>query len=256
MLPTQIDPGAYKLSWSGEGEIRLAENLALQTYNTTSTTKHLSISRTVRKAENPLRYLQNCEDLMSHVVFAGYEHILAISEKKRDAIMSEIWTLTQLKPGGTLTICCLPGAKHTDYYDPVPADLQTIEPHHIHVKITGSCRFKVGYKAAAVVGRVGYALKWVDSQWCLIIRNFFVNPSSTYCEEPHHSPHCQGHAIHVYNDGGPLGGFGELECNGQTIGGETGLSAMKDSMFLWVFCGDRERISKISSQLLGEELSL
>jgi hypothetical protein len=56
---------------------------------------------------------------------------------------------------------------------------------------------------------------------------------------------------HIYNDGGALGGFGELECFGQTIGGDTYRTASSDPMILWLYVGPEEQIEDISLHLLG-----
>ncbi len=64
-------------------------------------------------------------------------------------------------------------------------------------------------------------------------------------------PGCNGHSVHVYNDGGGFGGFGELEVMGQTIGGETGRSASSDQFLLWMFVGPDPSIKRIARHLLG-----
>ena len=60
--------------------------------------------------------------------------------------------------------------------------------------------------------------------------------------------------FHVYNDDGGLGRFGELECNGQTIGGSTGRSSSTDQMLLWIYVGDMTAIKEIALHLLGVEI--
>ena len=60
-----------------------------------------------------------------------------------------------------------------------------------------------------------------------------------------------GDSVHVYNDSGALGGFGELECFGQTIGGDNDRTASSDPMILWLYVGPEEQIEDISLHLLG-----
>jgi len=60
----------------------------------------------------------------------------------------------------------------------------------------------------------------------------------------------------VYNDSGALGGFGELECNGMTIGGETGRSTSTDVMTLWLYAGPEQKILQIIRNLLGINVSI
>jgi hypothetical protein len=83
---------------------------------------------------------------------------------------------------------------------------------------------------------------------------FFTNPSVPYVEGPFHTPGCQGHSFHVFNDDGGFGGFGELESNGQTIGGLTGRSSSTDQFVLWFYQGVIEKVKTIARHLLGIEL--
>ncbi len=121
----------------------------------------------------------------------------------------------------------------------------------MRLKISGRKQFKVGYKAAHLYGRLGYLNQLDDGRSYLLVRNYFNNPSSPYAEEPPHQPGCNGHSVHVYNDGGGFGGFGELEVMGQTIGGETGRSASTDQFLLWLFVGPQPKIKRLARHLLG-----
>ena len=125
--------------------------------------------------------------------------------------------------------------------------------------MTGDRRYKVGIKAAQTFGRLGYFHRSAGSGDAaltayLIVRNYFNNPSSPYTEEPPQTPGGAGDSIHVYNDGGLFGGFGELECQGQAIGGYTGRSASTDQQLLWVYWGPADKVARIGMQLLGAEL--
>ena len=76
-----------------------------------------------------------------------------------------------------------------------------------------------------------------------------------YVEEPDRSPGQQGDSIHIYNDNGGLGGFGELECHGQAIGGLTGRSTSVDQMVLWLYVGAADKVTEIAAHLLHRSLS-
>ena len=104
------------------------------------------------------------------------------------------------------------------------------------------------------VFRLAYFNHLDDGLAYLIVRDFFNNPSAAYIEEPAHLPGCRGHSVHVYNDDGKLGGFGEVECNGQTIGGVTGRSASTDQLALWLYVGTANKVREIALHLLGIEL--
>jgi hypothetical protein len=250
-LPAQVDPGRYQVAEPKPGQVKLSQEMELQTHNVASGKKRLSLERVIRPAANPLRRLDSFEDLSPDVVYAGYEQVITIAEEQQDGIASEVWSLIQLNPGGELLIPSTPGVEYSDYYAPIDDTLQTIYPNHIRLQITGDRQYKVGYKAAQVFGRLGYYHTLEDGRAYLIARNFFNNPSVPYVEEPAHVPGRQGHSIHVYNDDGALGGFGELEVNGQTIGGESGNSTVTDHLLFWLFVGSPEQVKQIALHLLG-----
>ncbi len=252
--PAEVDPGNYALEELAPGEWRLAQQMTLQAYNLASGEKELHFERRIRQVGDPLRNLSNYQALAGDVLFAGYEQLVTLSESRRDDIVSEAWSLTQLNPGGHLVIPCSPRVEYTDYYKPIDEGLQSFHPNHVRLKITGNRQYKVGYKAAHVFGRLAYHNHLADGRAYLIVRNFFNNPSSPYTEEPDHSPGCRGHSIHVYNDNGNAGGFGELECNAQTIGGDTGRSSSTDQLVLWLYVGSSDEIKEIGMQLLGVAL--
>ena len=252
--PEQVDPGTYSLEQPQSGQWRLSQDMVLEAYNLASGQKELHLERSIRQVEDPLRNVTVYPDLIDGVLFAGYEQVVTLSEGKRDDIVSEAWSLTQLNSGGVLVIPASPRVEYTDYYQPIDESHQTIYPDHVRLKITGDRQYKVGYKAAQVFGRLAYYNHLDDDRAYLIVRNFFNNPSMPYAEEPDHTPGCRGHSIHVYNDDGNAGGFGELECNLQTIGGETGRSRSTDQLVLWLYIGAPDRVKEVGLHLLGIEL--
>jgi hypothetical protein len=251
--PEQVDPGTYALDQPRPDQWRLSQDITLEAFNLASGQKELHLDRLIRPVEDPLRNVSVYPDLIDGVVFAGYEQVVSLSESKTDDIVSEAWNLVQLNPGGLILIPASPYAEFTDYYAPI-GDLHTIYPDHVRLQITGNRQYKVGYKAAHTFGRMGYFNHLDGGQAYLIVRNYFNNPSAYYAEEPDHSPGRRGHSIHVYNDSGDFGGFGELECNAQTIGGETGRSSSTDQLVLWLYVGTEDKVKEIALHLLGVEI--
>jgi len=251
--PAQVDPGRYVLDQPKPGQWRLAQDITLEAYNLASGQKELYLERLIGRVKDPLRNLGDYQGLIDGVLFAGYEQVVSLSESKLDDIVSEAWSLVQLNPGGLLLIPASPCVEFTDYYAPI-GDLHTIHSDHVRLKITGDRQYKVGYKAAHLFGRMGYFNHFDDGRAYLLVRNFFNNPSVPYAEEPDHAPGCRGHSIHVYNDSGDFGGFGEMECNLQTIGGVTGRSSSTDQLILWLYVGATDQVREIALHLLGVEL--
>lgn len=250
ILPPEIDPGHYTLEQTRPDEWRLEQNMRLEAYNTASGIKELHLQVTIHPAADPLRYTTHYAELLDGITFAGYEQVVKLSETKRDAIMSEAWNLIQINPGGDILIPASPHTGWRDYYEPAENG-QEIHADHIRVHITGQRRYKLGYQAVHTFGRLAYFNTLDGDQAYLIVRNFFNNPSAPYIEEAASAPWTWGDAIHIYNDSGSLGGFGELEVHGQTIGGETRRSASQDQMVLWFYAGPTIQIHKLIPHLLG-----
>jgi hypothetical protein len=250
-FPPAMDPGAFTLEQTATDTWRLYQELALQAYNLAAGLKTLHLENVIRPVQNPLRTTDCFAELMDGVTFAGYEQVLTLAEDKADGIVSEVWNLIQLNPGGVLIIPASPRVEYTDYFEPIDAAHQTISTNHVRLRITGQQRYKVGYKAAHLMGRLGYINRLDTDRSYLLVRNFFNNPSAGYAEEPAGRPGRHGHSVHVYNDGGGFGGFGELECMGQTIGGATGRAASTDQMVLWLYVGNPTKLREIAIHLLG-----
>jgi hypothetical protein len=178
---------------------------------------------------------------------------VTLREAKHDHIMSQSWNVTPVWPGGHILIPSTPAVEVSDYFEPIDDAHLARHGHFLALRITGDRRYKVGVKAAQTFGRLGYFHAQGDGSAYLIVRNFFNNPSSPYVEEPPQTPGGAGDSIHVYNDGGLFGGFGELECHGQTIGGHTGRSSSTDQQLLWVYWGAEARVRAIGRSLLGVE---
>ena len=256
VLPTAMDPGDYALSHPAENQWRVRQQAVLQAFNLASGSKALDVDVTVRPMPDPLRAVAAYDTLLDGVRYAGYEQAITLTEHQTDAIMSESWNLIQLNPGGQLFIPCAPEAQITDYErGDVPAEARTVRDGHVRISITGQSVFKVGFKAAHVMGRSAYLNMLTDGTPYLLVRAFTNNPSSVYIEEPESQIGNNGHSVHIYNDSGDIGGFGELECNGQTIGGNTGLSSATDHFQLWLYVGAVEKLHAIASHLLGVDIA-
>ena len=250
-VPEPMDPGQYHLDQPRPKQVRLTQQITLEANNLANGQKELHIEKLIAPVEDPLRFLSCYETLLDGLTFAGYEQVVTLTETKTDDIVSECWNLVQLNPGGQLLIPASPLVEYSDYFEPIGEDYQNIEVNHIRVNITGDRRFKVGYKAAQLFGRLAYFNRLDEGRAYLLVRNFFNNPASIYAEEPAGQPGRRGHSIHVYNDDGGLGGFGELEVNGQTIGGDTGRSSSTDQFALWLYVGAAEKVKQLVPLLIG-----
>lgn len=252
-IPTQMDPGDWRLDEQPEGW-RLRQGMTLTANNLAQGEKELWIERYIHPAADPLTNTRDYTKLLDGVTYAGYEQIVTLREAKHDDIMSQSWNVAPVWPGGRIIIPSSPGVEVSDYFEPIDDQHLGRHGHYIALQVTGDRRYKVGIKAAHTFGRLGYFHPGAGSAAYLLVRNYFNNPSSPYVEEPPQTPGGSGDSIHIYNDGGLFGGFGELECQGQAIGGYTGRSASTDQQLLWVYWGPADKVARIGTQLLGAEL--
>lgn len=255
-LPPQMDPCDFALAQIAERCWHLKQEMVLQAHVLAEGQKELHVERWIQPAANPLRFLSGFAELMHGLRFAGYEQIVSLTELAHDDIMSESWSSIMLNPGGVMLVPASPLLEYDDYREPIDGEHQRLFSNHVRLRITGDRRYKVGYKAVHLTGRLAYFSELGNGQSYLVVRNYLNNPSSVYVEEPPHLPGRKGNAVHVYNDGGHYGGFGELECDGQTIGGTTGRSTSTDQFLLWLYAGDTVRIGTIVQHLLGIDLHL
>lgn len=250
VLPPAMDPGGYRLT-SASAAVTLAGEAVLRRFNPVEEELRVQIGRTYRPVANPLRFLKAFGELGAGVAYAGYSHDVALEVAPvPGGAAIEAWTLAQLVPEGTLIVPAAPGFEFEDYYEPIDDQHLRVTQGAALLSITGRRRYKIGLRAAHLSGRVGYFRSCADGQAELIVRNFFNDPTADYVEEPAAQVGCRGLSVHIYNDGGVFGGFGELECNGRTLGGGRGTNG-SDEFAFWFFRGAEAKVHRISEALLG-----
>ena len=88
-LPADLDPGHYTLEQTRPDEWRLAQDMALDTFNTASGRKDLHVEILIHPVDDPLRTLTQYGALLDGVTYAGYEQVITLSERVNDGILSE-----------------------------------------------------------------------------------------------------------------------------------------------------------------------
>ncbi|MCC8024530.1 MAG: hypothetical protein LIP16_04405 [Clostridium sp.] len=247
--PKTIDPGDFSMERSKNAVI-LRQSMDLESYNTVTGRIHVELVRTIHKALNPLRKLEDCDILMQGVSWCGFEQVLDLKAESGQDIYAESWDLVQIRPVGTLYIPMYRPLRGTDHYEPAGRH-EYLGGNGVCLRITGDSRYKIGYKSAALTGRFGYMSDGQDGESCLIIINYPNNPSAMYSEEPPLLEGDTGYSVHIYNDDGNSGGFAEMECNMQTIGRPTGLNRSIERVTKWIYTGKKERLKGIAEALLG-----
>jgi hypothetical protein len=250
----QMDPGSWHMT-DGAGRVTLESEMSLDAYNLVSGRLDVNIRHAITTlVPDPLRSTKHAA-LTDGIAYAGISRTVALAIDEPGDILCESWCLIQLNPGGILYIpVTTPEVQATPYFGDPAQDALAAVDGALRIRLTGQRQYKMGYKAAYMTGRMGYLHTLPDGRGFLLIRNFFNNPSSIYCEEPDNQPGVNGHSVHVYNDGGQYGANGEMECNGRTIGGATGRSQTHDEFIHWAYVGDVQRLKQVGRVLLGTPL--
>ncbi len=255
-LPPEIDPGSHHLESDSSGDepagtVRLSRTVNVRDHFTGEMLNGLLIERSVAAAANPLRQSGFAHLVDAGVDFAGYRHRVRFSCEPDSEVPCEPWTLFQVRPGGWAMVAAAGGQVYRDYFEAVPGGQVRRSEGCLAFRVGGKHRFKVGVKAANVLGRIGYLERLENGRSQLIVRSFANDPSAEYLEEPPHRPGDRGQSVHVVDDGGTFAGFGELECNGRSIGGDSGECESEDDYMLWCFRGATDSIREIAGELLG-----
>lgn len=243
--PEEIDPGHYKLSGNGT-RVQLCQRIEMKRADGKGGAVKLDVSRNIAAAGNPLRELEEYGKLMENVRFCGYSQRVCLAGEGESV---EAWNLLQVNAGGNIYVPMYCPEAGEDYYEPA-AEYEKVLEKGVLLRATGRNRYKVGYRAASVTGRLGYACEW-EGKPCLLIRNFPNDPAGLYEEEPPLKPGVHGFSVHVYNDSGSSGGFAEIECTLPAVLGSSGRDRSDDMISTWIFTGDISALEHIARTLLG-----
>lgn len=244
--PEAIDPGQY---WMSDDGCTAVQDVTITTQDGTAATAAFRVWKTVSVCLDPLRCMPNAAALRRGVDFGGFTQTIRV-EGSGAAV--EPWSLLQVMPGGKIYIPMYAPERGTDYYEPA-APFETVREHCAVLEASGRDRYKVGYHAAAVTGRLGYACRW-NGRCCLLVRNFPNDPEGRYEEEPPLRPGVRGFSVHIYNDGGPVDGFSEIECSLSALFGDGGRAAGVDAISTWLYAGEEASLKEIGRTLLGCEV--
>jgi hypothetical protein len=133
-----------------------------------------------------------------------------------------------------------------------PEDLM-VDDRLIRYRMRSAGEHKLGVRAAAVTGRVGY-LYDVGHQTSLVVRNFSVNPSGEYIDVPWSDTQDFGIAFQACNVNSGLGAFSELEYHVPAVGPPEGGSRSEDQSQVWAFRGPASAVRSIARRLLAAEI--
>lgn len=244
--PRQLDPGCYTIEYR-DGTVRLVNRLSVTFYRT-KTSADLEIQKWVTPAANPLRFEKDSR-LLCEVLYAGYTQHTALTMRAGDTACVGLWNLIQMPHGGEMIIPVYARSKPRIYFGTIADSDLRVTDRAIYWRMEAQDEQKIGVRAAAATGRVGYRYG-VGGSSTLIIRNFVVDPSGEYIDVPWNEPEDLGYCVQACNVNSRWGEFSELEYHVPAIGAGTGRTTCEDVSQVWGFRGPAEAIDHVMATLL------
>ena len=249
----QMDPGNYQVLKTGN-RVALVNQFKIMPARSQREVE-LKITKGIGAAPNPLRYEKGLK-YIGDLDYAGYT-LYASMEILSGAEDSTIgmWNLVQMPHGGDLLIPTYSKSQPIVYFGTKgkigPEDM-IVSDHLIRYKMRQEGEHKVGVRAIATTGRVGYVYQ-EGNQWVLTIRNFVVNPSGQYIDVPREAHDDLGYLAQACNVNSGLGSFSELEYHAPAIGKGTGMTRYEDSAQTWAYRGPQQAIREATHLLLSPD---
>lgn len=247
-----LDPGNYRVVKSVDG-FHLVNRLTVS-LSRLKQTVDLEITKWFGPAPNPLRYERGLD--LSGVEYAGYtQHtrLKFIGASVRSAAQVGLWNLVQMQHGGDMLVPTYVRVEPRLIMGRISPEDLVVSDHLVCYRMRATGEHKIGVRAVATTGRVGYMYQTGD-RWALIVRNFAVNPSGEYVDVPWDDTTDRGYAVQACNVNSSLGQFSELEYHIPAIGRGTGRTQCSDEAQVWAFRGSKDAIEMIAAHLLTPSL--
>lgn len=244
-----LDPGNHRVVATRGGfklVNRLTVNLSRARRNAS-----LKITKSFGPAPNPLRHEREAD--LSGLEYAGYTQrtsLELVGQSKGIETRVGLWNLVQMPHGGDLLIPTYGRTEPIRIFGSIPEKDLTISDHLVRYRMRQKGEHKISLRAIATCGRVGY-LYSKAGKWCLIIRNFAVNPSGEYVDVPWNDANNCGFSTQACNVNSSLGHFSELEYHIPAVGHGTGRTRCDDETQVWAFRGSKTEISRVCGLLVG-----
>lgn len=165
-----------------------------------------------------------------------------------------LWNLVQMPHGGDLLIPTHVRTAAKIYFGQIDDEDLIVDDHLLRYRMRAQGEHKLGVRAVAVTGRVGYLHEAGDGLWSLIVRNFFVNPSGEYVDVPWGDTDDMGYSTQACNVNSRLGSFSELEYHVPAMGRAAGQDSCEDAAAVWAFRGPVDEIRLIGKTLLTADM--
>jgi len=244
-----LDPGNYRVVET-DGGFKLVNRLTVR-LSRCKREATLKITKSFGPAPNPLRCERGLD--LSGLEYAGYAQYTSlelVGQSKALKAKLGLWNLVQMPHGGELLIPTYSRAEPRLIFGVIPPEDLIAEERLVRYRMRQPGEHKISLRAFAACGRAGYLYPSGD-KWCLIIRNFAVNPSGEYVDAPWNDPDYLGFSTQACNVNSGLGQFSELEYHIPAIGHGTGRARGGDEAQVWAYRGPEPQVKRVCELLVG-----
>lgn len=246
--PEATDPGAYKFVQAAPNSIHLSASGKLTAYGQNQSLG-FEVQRVIRMTAPPV---SKTDPSMQGVDYVGIEtsHSLKIDSATK-AGKIDLWHLLQM-PVGSVLIVPLKTTANSNDKKPLSYGLPggwMQKPGHIMWRYGGEAQAKFGLPAAALTGRTAVLRQLEPGRWCMIVRQFPVEPNAIYGDHPYKVP--RNDQVFQAWDGY---GFGEMEYHSPVLDAQHGARELKEFDQLWAFGGSPKLIAALAIRLLGVDV--
>ncbi|HEY1765047.1 MAG TPA: hypothetical protein VGF85_08995 [Opitutaceae bacterium] len=244
--PSPLDGSDYE--FSGDGT-RLSVGFCVRSARARAPID-LKVTKAIGPAPNPLRH-QGPQGGLGSLRYAGYTltSTLTMGTDPPESVAVGIWNLIQLPHGGEMIVPTYGTHEPAVFFGDLPPGHLRIERGLARHRMAAPGEHKIGFQATEVTGRVGYLHRGpVEAQ--LVVRNFAVDPSGHYPDQPPKGAHATGYCVENCNvNNEVLGTFSELEYHAPALG--PGESVREDVSQVWAYRGQPEPVALAAEKLLG-----
>jgi hypothetical protein len=254
-VPAKLDPGAYAIQRTGTA-LKFATEITVALSRSQG-----KICARITKSWSPALNPQRHEPIrieLSDVAYAGYaqQTCLELLAGSGTAAPIGVWNLLAVRRGDEVIIPTHSRTEPEIYSGSIsPADL-IVTDHLVRFRTPGAGIRKIGARAAASTGRLGYLYQSGDG-WALVIRNFTVNPSGEYVDVPWQrssGSSALGYSTQACSVQARLGDYCELEYHVPAIGLDNGQQCSYDTSQVWAFRGAQTVVPFVARELLSADL--
>jgi hypothetical protein len=241
LQPRPLDAGQFAVKRE-QGGLRLATEFSTPAWRSGGSA-HVRLTLALTAAANPLRD----DRRFAGLAFAGYT-VQRQLERLSPGPAVGIWCLNQLPHGGEMLLPAIGHPAPRIFFGQIPAGDLSVEAGMVHYRMRSLGEHKIGLRAPAAIGRVGYCSQQGE-QAELVVRNFSVQPDGVYLDGPPADPTDIGFAVEACNVANPeLGHFSELEYHAPTMRAEQSVS--DDRSEVWAFRGAPALVAEARRELV------